>query len=188
MTRNLLHAFFVVVMIAGVSVLPFAPARAQEVTAEQSAKRDATRDKLAALLAEAGPRIGVTFIQSSKSPHNFSTTLRNGLTNASALEFVVGATARDTIFFRVFPIVGTGYVNIDKVRDKDALTRQLLRFSDDNFLFWGVDSSGDIFAGYNVTLESGFPDAAINVVIQSMPAIDQYVGQLRPAIDGRKAP
>jgi hypothetical protein len=65
--------------------------------------------------------------------------------------------------------------------------RQMVRFSDQNFLFWGADSSSDIFAGYNFTLESGFPDAAINIVLRSIANVDTFIGQMRPSIDGSAA-
>ena len=62
--------------------------------------------------------------------------------------------------------------------------RQLLRLSDTNFLYWGADQTGDIFAGYTFTLESGFPEEAIRVILWSIKPLDEYVGQMRPNIDG----
>ena len=59
----------------------------------------------------------------------------------------------------------------------------MVRFSDKNFLYWGADETFDIFAGYNFTLESGFPDASIRVVLSSIPKIDQFVGEMKPSID-----
>ena len=56
--------------------------------------------------------------------------------------------------------------------------RQLLRLSDKNFLFWGMDDSSDVFAGYTFTLESGFPDRAIEIVLYSIKPIDKYVGEM----------
>ena len=64
----------------------------------------------------------------------------------------------------------------------------MLRYNDDNFFFWGIDDTGDTFAAYTVTLESGFPDAAMDVVIRSIPGQDRFVGEMRPAIDGSAAP
>ena len=66
--------------------------------------------------------------------------------------------------------------------------RKLLNLSDHNFLFWGADDTGDVFAGYTFTLESGFPDKAIEIVLYSIAPLDQYVGQMRPFIDGSAAP
>ena len=66
--------------------------------------------------------------------------------------------------------------------------RKLLNLSDHNFLFWGADDTGDVFAGYTFTLESGFPDKAIEVVLYSIAPLDGYVGEMRPFIDGSPAP
>jgi len=63
-----------------------------------------------------------------------------------------------------------------------------LNLSDKNFLFWGMDGTGDIFAGYTFTLESGFPDKAIEIVLYSVRPLDKYVGDMRPAVDGSVAP
>jgi hypothetical protein len=45
----------------------------------------------------------------------------------------------------------------------------------------------DTFAGYTITLESGFPAEAVDTVVRSIPNQDKYVGQLRPMIDGSAA-
>jgi len=44
-----------------------------------------------------------------------------------------------------------------------------------NFLHWGVD---DVFAAYTFTLESGFPEEAIKVVLRSIPLVDESVGEI----------
>jgi hypothetical protein len=62
--------------------------------------------------------------------------------------------------------------------------RKLLWFSDDNFLFWGADDTSDVFSGYTITLESGFPQDAIVIVLRSIRNTDKFVGELRPFIDG----
>ena len=51
-------------------------------------------------------------------------------------------------------------------------------------MFWGVDGSYDIFAGYTVTLESGFPNEAMTVVLRSIRSLDQFVGDMKPVIGG----
>ena len=66
--------------------------------------------------------------------------------------------------------------------------RQLLRFTDNNFLYWGIDSSADVFAGYTFTLESGFPDAALRTVLSSIATLDKFVGEMKPMVDGSSAP
>ena len=93
-----------------------------------------------------------------------------------------------TIGFRIFPQYKNAYVNIDKARSGPDLMRQMLRLSDKNFLYWGADESGDIFTGYTLTLESGFPDEAIRVVLLSIANADKFIGEMRPAIDGSSAP
>jgi hypothetical protein len=167
---------------------PQTPARPQSpTTPQQQTDRDATREKLRALLNAEGPKINVSFRQSDKQPYNFVGIMKTGLKNADALEIVISVGAQDTLHFRIFPHYKDSYINVDKVASGAGLMRQMVRFSDQNFLFWGADGSGDIFAGYNFTLESGFPDAAISIVLRSIAGADQYVGQMRPAIDGSAA-
>ena len=135
-----------------------------------------------------GPTIKVSFRQSEKQPFNFVGLLKEGLTNADSLEIVIGVTANQTIGFRIFPHYNGGYVNVDKVKNNVGLMRQLLRLSDQNFLYWAADQSGDIFAGYTFTLESGFPEAAFMIVLRSIANLDPFVGQMKPNIDGTPAP
>jgi hypothetical protein len=152
--------------------------------------RASTREKLRQLLAASGPKRGITvdFRQSEKNPFNFVGIKRDGLTNVDFFEVVIGITDNETIGFRIYPHYKDGYINIGKARDSAGLMRTLLRQSDTNFLYWGADSGGDIFAGYTFTLESGFPDRAVEVVLYSIAPLDGFVGQIRPYIDGNSAP
>jgi hypothetical protein len=150
--------------------------------------RNRTRDRLAQLLEKSGPGNNVIFSQSQKQPYNYVGTLRKGLVNADSFEIVISVTPKETIGFRVYPHYKSGYVNVDKARDRAALMRLLLRLSDRAFLFWGADEAGDVFTGYTFTLESGFPDAAINIVLRSIVNSDKFVGEMRPFIDGSSAP
>jgi hypothetical protein len=163
---------------------------AQQTAAQKEASRVATREKLRALLAASGPKKGieVAFRQSDKNPWNFVAVKRGGLTNAEGFEVVVGISNDETIGFRIYPYYKGAYVNVDKARNGAGLMRKLLNLSDHNFLFWGADDTGDVFAGYTFTLESGFPDRAIEIVLYSIAPLDQYVGQMRPFIDGSAAP
>ena len=146
--------------------------------------RIATRDKLRKLLQSYGPSMNVVFRQNDAEPFFFSGNLTQGLTNAESFEIVIGVTTADTISFRIYPHYKGAYINVDKVKESPALMRQLLRFSERTFLFWGADSSGDVFAGYTFTLESSFPDEAVRVVLSSIKNLDRYIGEMRPAIDG----
>ena len=151
-------------------------------TSAQSASRDATREKMRAVLAETGPKINVAFRQSDKQPYNF-VGLMTGLTNADSLEIVILISDQDTIHFRIFPKYKGSYVNVDKASNSAGLLRLMSRLSDKNFLYWGADDSFDVFAGYNFTLESGFPAESVKVVLNSIKALDQYVGQMRSSLD-----
>jgi hypothetical protein len=157
---------------------------------EKAAAREATREKLRQLLAASGPKRGIeiAFRQSDKQPFNFVAVKRGGMTNAEGFEIVVGVSNDETIGFRIYPYYKGGYVNINKARDGTGLMRKLLNLSDHNFLFWGADDTGDVFAGYTFTLESGFPDKAIETVLYSIAPLDQYVGEMRPYIDASPAP
>lgn len=152
------------------------------------AARIKTREQLGQLLDKVGPANKISFRQSQKQPFNFVGVLKEGLTNADSFEVVIGVTANQTIGFRIFPHYNGGYVNVDKAKNSAGLMRQLLRLSDQNFLYWGADQGGDIFAGYTFTLESGFPEAAITVVLRSIANLDPFVGNMKPNIDGTPAP
>jgi hypothetical protein len=162
----------------------------QQLTPAQQASRDATREKLRSLLATGGARkdVNVTFNQSTKQPYNFVGVMSTGLTNCDSLEIVVGVTTNETVGFRVYPHYKGAYVNIDKVKNSAGLMRKLLFLSDRNFLYWGADESGDIFSGYTFTLESGFPEEAMIIVLRSIRNTDGFVGEMRPFIDGSSAP
>lgn len=180
----------VVLILAIVLAIPLSSAAQTPTDQQKEASRNATREKLRQLLDTAGQRkdVNATFRQSTKQPYNFTASMSDGFKNAESLEIVVSVTSNETIGFRVFPHFNGGYVNIDKVRNSAGLMRKLLYLSDRNFLYWGADESGDIFAGYTVTLESGFPHEAIVMVLRSIRNTDQFVGDMRPFIDGTSAP
>ena len=168
------------VLFSLVLVLPSAFAQSTE------SARDATREKLRALLETAGKRsdVNATFKQSTKQPYNFVGSMSDNLPNVDSLEIVISVTVSDTIGFRIYPHYKGGYINVQKAADGPGLMHKMLTFSDNNFLFWGADSEDDIFCGYTFTLESGFPDKAIVVVLRSIRNTDRFVGELRPFVDG----
>ena len=168
-------ALFILLLITA------APAHGQQ---DREAARIRTRELLGQVLAKAGPGINVNFNRSKKETFNYVGVLRTGLVYADIYEIVISVTAHDTIDIRCYPHYKGAYINIDKARNSALLMRQLLRLSDTTFLFWGVDSSGDAFAGYTFTLESGFPEAAIRVVLRSIVNTDKFIGPMRLAIDG----
>lgn len=151
---------------------------------EPDAVRDKTRERLSALLQRVGPDMNVSFKPSSKSPFVFTGVMRDGLKNVDQFEIVISVTTKQTIGFRVFPHYKGAYINIDKARNATQLLRKLAQLNDSTFLFWGADDSGDVFTGYTFTLESGFPDKAIEIVLSSIRNSDDFVGQMRASIDG----
>lgn len=155
---------------------------------DTDAVRSVTRQELEALLAQFGPAQEMHFHRSTVRPFNLVGSLASGLTNSSSLEIIVYITKTQTIAFRIYPHYAGGYINLDKARNGTGLMRQLLQFTDRNFLFWGADDTYDVFAGYSFTLESGFPTEALKVVITSIPNLDRFVGDLKPMIDGTAAP
>lgn len=142
--------------------------------------RDQTREQLRQLLATAGQRsdVNVDFHQSTKQPYNFAGDMTTGLKYADELEIVISVTKSETIDFRVYPHYKGKYINIDRARDKVGLMRKMLFYSYDNFFYWGADDDNDCFAGYTITLESGFPSDAIVIVLRSIKNQDQFVGEL----------
>jgi len=155
---------------------------------ETDPAREKTRERLTALLQRVGPDLNVSFKPTSKSPFVFTGMMRDGLKNADQFEIVINVTTKDTIGFRIFPHYKGAYINIDKAKNGAQLTRKLVQLNDSTFLFWGADDSGDVFTGYTFTLESGFPDKAIEIVLSSIKNSDQFVGELRPSIDGSGTP
>lgn len=155
---------------------------------EADAARDKTRERLNALLQRVGTDMNVAFKASSKSQFVFTGVMKDGLKNVDQFEIVISVTTKDTIGFRVFPHYKGAYINIDKARNPTQLLRKLAQLNDSTFLFWGADDSGDVFTGYTFTLESGFPDKAIEIVLSSIRNSDQFVGEMRPAIDGSNIP
>jgi hypothetical protein len=158
------------------------------VYGQDTTTRDKTRDRLNALLTRVGPDASIAFQQSTKSTYVFTGVLKDGLKNADFLEIVINVTAKDTIGFQIFPHYKGAYINIDKARNTTQLLRKIAQLNNTTFLFWGADDTGDVFTGYTFTLESGFPDEAIKIVISSIKNSDQFVGEMRPSIDGSSAP
>ena len=154
------------------------------VGAQGKINRDDTREKLRAVLNATGPKVNIDFRQSDKNPYNFIGKLSTGLTNADFFEVVVGISTDDTIGFRIYPHYRGNYINVGRASNPLGLSKQLLRLSNTNFLFWGADESDDVFAGYTFTLESGFPDQSISVVLYSIKPLDQFVGQMKSNVDG----
>ncbi len=151
------------------------------------AARDKTRERLSSLLTRVGPTVKVDFQPSSKSPFVFTGVMKDGLKNSDSFEIVISVTTNETISFRIFPHYKGGYINIDKARNTTQLLRQLVQYNQKTFLFWGADDTGDIFTGYTFTLESGFPDEAIRIVLESIKNSDKFIGEMRPSIDGSSA-
>jgi len=187
--NSLKHLLLIALLIAAAAPFALCSAPQQPTAQQKEAARIATREQLRKLLDTAGPKkgIGISFRQSEKQPFNFVGVLKDGLTNAESLEVVVGVTNDNTIGFRIYPHYKGGYINIDKAKNSPGLMRLLLKLSDRNFLFWGTDPGSDVFAGYTFTLESGFPDKSIEIVLYSIPLLDKFVGELRPFIDGSAA-
>ena len=172
-----MRRFFLFVLFASVMTIGV-----QAVYSQEDAARVKTREQLSALLNRVGPKIKVAF--SEKQPFNFNGKMTEGLTNSDSLEIVIGITTKQTIGFRIYPHYKGGYINVEKAKNSMALMRQLLRLSDQAFLYWGMDDTSDVFAGYTFTLESGFPEEAVTVVLLSIVNLDKLVGDMKAAIDG----
>jgi hypothetical protein len=181
MKRLSIGPIFIFVLVLGVP-----PAYAQD----SQALRNRTREQMRTLLDKVGsrPDINVPFRQSEKQPYNFVGVMREGLKNCDSLEIVISITTKETIGFRIYPHYKSSYINVDKARNGTGLMRKLLQLSDEAFLFWGMDSTSDVFAAYTFTLESGFPEEAVIIVLRSIRNTDKFVGDMRPNIDGTSAP
>jgi hypothetical protein len=174
MRRTPIAVLFSLALTLGVSA-----AQGQQ---DATAARIRTREQVRQLLDKEGPFVHIAFRQSQKEPFNFVGLLKEGLSHAESFEVVIGVTQNQTIGFRIFPRYKGGYINIDKVKNAPGLMRLLLGLSDSTFLFWGVDPSGDIFTGYTFTLESGFPEESIKIVLRSIVNSDKFIGEMKPMI------
>jgi hypothetical protein len=179
MRRTILIVFFILTTLSGAAV------HGQQ---NKEASRVRTRQMLAQLLEKVGPDIKLSFNQSQKQPFNYVGSLKTGLLYAESFEVVISVTPNETIGFRIYPHYKNSYINVDRVKNSAALMRLLLRLSDRAFLFWGADEAGDIFTGYTFTLESGFPEEAIKIVLSSIVNSDKFIGEMRPFIDGTGRP
>ena len=170
---------------AAIAIVICATLTTAQTPQEKEAARNATRERLGQLLTTSGPKKGIeiSFKPSSKNPWNFVGVKRGAMANAEGFEVVVGVSNDNTIGFRIYPSYKGAYVNINKAKGGAELARKLLNLNDHNFLFWGADDTGDVFAGYTFTLENGFPDKSIEIILYSIVPLDQYVGQTRPFIE-----
>jgi hypothetical protein len=141
----------------------------------------ATLEKLKAVIAAYEPAREIRWYRAS-DPFDLDGFYDKGLRWSSRFEIYITVTHQGTIWLRVYPQYYGHHINLNRVYDPNGLTRQMLRFSYHNFFFWGLDDSLDAFAGYQFTLESGFPEEAVKEVIKSIPLIDGSVGDLTPFI------
>ena len=165
--------------------LAVSPAQGQQ---NEAAARTRIREQVGQLLEKEGPRLNIAFRQYEKRPFEFVGLLKEGITHAESFEVVIAVTQNQTVGFRIFPRYKNAYINIDKVKDSAGLMRQMLSLSNTAFLFWGVDPEGDIFTGYSFTLESGFPEEAMKIVLRSIVNSDKFIGEMKPMIDGSSVP
>ncbi len=173
-----------ILSLAGLGL--FAVLQAADEAADKEAARKATREHLRKVLAAAAQLddVAVTFQQSEGQPFNFVGIIGDRLKYSDRLEVVIGVTAYETIGIRVYPHYKGGYINVAKAKNGPALMQKMLRLTDRNFLYWGIDESNDVFSGYTITLESGFPEEVVLIVLRSLRNTDGFVGELRADIDG----
>jgi len=169
------------------SLLLLSIGAALPATADEQS-RNATLRSLRSTLTSAGKLadVNATFRVSDKDEFTFISTM-TGFTHSDSLEVVIRVTPNDTLNFRVYPHYEGGYINLDKAKDGEGLMRMMLQFSDQNFLYWGVDDSSDAFCGYTITLESGYPAEAVEMVLRSIRNTDKFVGKLKPFLDGKRS-
>lgn len=156
-------------------------ARALGAQSAADSAQAATLARLKAVIATYEPAKQIRWYRAN-DPFDVDGFYDKGLHWASRLEIYITVTRQQTIWLRVYPQYYNHHINLDRVHDPSGLMQQMLRFSYHNFFFWGLDDNRDAFAGYQFTLESGFPDAAVEEVIKSIPLIDQSVGDLTPFI------
>lgn len=143
------------------------------------AHRVANREKMRTILTTAGVKLGVDFRQSDRQPFNFIGSLQSGLKNAESMEILVMIGSRDVITIQTYPhLRGGSYINVGRASNGTGLMRKLLTFNDGGFFYWGADDVDDVFAAFTFTLESGFPTESVDIVLRSIPLLDDKVGEL----------
>lgn len=146
---------------------------------QDDGNREATRDKVRSALRRIGPKLGVTFQQSQANPFNFSASMTEGLQEARSMEIIVMVGRNDIMMVRVFPhIANDRYINIDRASNSTGLMRKLLANNAGDFFHWGMDDVYDVFAEFTFTLESGFPEESLDVVLRSVELLDKKVGEM----------
>jgi hypothetical protein len=138
-----------------------------------------TRDKLDSLLHAYGPTLKMRFYRSADNdPFQIEGIFDKDLRYASRFELQINVTPQNTIGLRVYPTLSGDRINIDEALYSNDLARQLLQFSAHDFFCWGVDDALHVFARFTFTLESGFPEEAIKIVLRSIPLLDESVGEM----------
>jgi len=169
--------------MAGASLAPRDRAWAQE----KLERRKATLARLGTTLSQTGPVVHIDFKPATNNIWAYVGVLKTDLRVCDSLETIVGASDDDTIYFMIYPSYKGGYINLNKARNAAALEHEMLRLNHKNFMFSGVDDASDIYFGFQITLESGYPPEAIRTLLYSTKSVDDYVGRLLPFIDGRPA-
>ncbi len=142
-----------------------------------------TWNKLDSLLATYGPARDIRWHRKPNEPLTMVGSLDKGLKYAWSFDIFITITEKATIWFRVYPVIAGDYINLETCRDPQGLMRKMLRDNYRNFFWWATNDAWDVFAGFQFTLESGFPDEAFKVVIRSVPLIDESVGEMLPFIE-----
>jgi hypothetical protein len=171
------------ILLAGLwAVFTLSAADAASAQRVPDAVRAETRNRLDSLLHAVGPLLKMRFFRNADDPFEIDGLYDKDLRYARRFELEFNLTPQNTIGIRVYPQF-SHRINIEKVRDPNGLALRLLRLSAHNFLHWGVDDASHVFAAYSFTLESGFPQEAIKVVLQSIPLVDESVGEIVQFID-----
>lgn len=164
---------------AVLTVSAIGAARAQSVPVDV---RTDARNRLDSLLHAYGPTLKMKFYRDSNDPYQFDGVLDKDLHYAWRFELQMNVTPQNTIGIRVYPMY-SHRINIGRVRDPNGLALRLLHLSAHNFLHWGVDDVSHVFAAYQFTLESGFPQEAIKEVLRSIPLVDESFGEVAQFIE-----
>jgi hypothetical protein len=148
-------------------------------TQTDDSDREATRERVRSALRNIGPRMEVNFRQSERQPFNFVGSLTDGLTNSESMEILVMIGHQDVLTVQAYPhLPGNKYINVDRAANGTGLMRKLLSYNDGEFFYWGMDDVYDVFAAFTFTLESGFPEESLAMVLRSVSLLDKKVGEM----------
>ena len=154
-----------------------------------------------------GPKLGITLLSGMSADEMIASIRTNNLARLTLIPGVGRKTAERLVVELRDKVASLSSAELEEelgaktpagapVLSEDSMRSDVLsallnlgyqRSSAEKAVTSAMDEGGDIFAGYTFTLESGFPEQAIRVILYSIKPLDQYVGQMKVNVDGQQS-